>query len=146
MLVGEKVCQSDSCNGQEHQRLSNAKQNWQQCRVSNNAEASKVQRRDQKQSELQQQMHHVEHLFNNFGCFSIADAVEIVNGEGCSADAVGSGSANNNTDAEIQRELQYGCSVDSGSVNNNTVAVVAQQLVDNMSNINSVEDDVMKSW
>jgi len=33
-------------------------------------------------------MHHAEHLFNNFGCFPVADAVAAVIGEGCSADKV----------------------------------------------------------
>ena len=33
-------------------------------------------------------MHHAEHLFSNFGCFFVVDAVAAVNGEGCSADAI----------------------------------------------------------
>ena len=33
-------------------------------------------------------MHRAEHLFSNFGCFSVADAVVAAVGEGCSTDAV----------------------------------------------------------
>jgi len=33
-------------------------------------------------------MHHAEHLFSNFGCFSVADAVAVAVGEGCSANAM----------------------------------------------------------
>jgi len=33
-------------------------------------------------------MHHAEHLFSNFGCFSIVDAIATAVGEGCNTDAV----------------------------------------------------------
>lgn len=33
-------------------------------------------------------MHHVEHLFSNFGFFSVVDAMATAVGEGCSAGAV----------------------------------------------------------
>eukprot|EP00253_Pinus_taeda_P024990 PITA_24990 len=45
---------------------------------------------------------------------------------GCSAGTVGSGNANSSTDAAIQRELQYRCSIGSGSVKrSNTVTATA---------------------
>ena len=34
------------------------------------------------------EMHHIEHLFSNFGCFSVANTVAAAIGEGCSVDAV----------------------------------------------------------
>jgi len=68
-------------------------------------------------------MDHTEHLFNNLGCFSVADAATTIVGEGCS---VGSGSASSSTDAELERELQYGCNVDSGRANSSTDAAFAQ--------------------
>lgn len=47
-------------------------------------------------------MHHTEHQFSNLGCFSIVDAVAAAVGEGCSADAVGSGSTSSSTDVELR--------------------------------------------
>jgi len=45
-------------------------------------------------------------------------------------------------DAEFERELQYGCSVDSASVNSSTDAAFAQSLMDKISDISSAEGDV----
>ena len=58
-------------------------------------------------------MHHVEHLFSNFGCFSIVDVVATVVGEGCSADAV-MAVVRPWVVARMQRELSYRCSSGSG--------------------------------
>jgi len=54
--------------------------------------------------------------------FSVVDGVEAIV---CSAVAVGSANASSSTDAEFQRELQYGCSVDSSKVNSSANASFA---------------------
>ena len=52
------------------------------------------------------------------------------------------GSASGSTNAEIQREFQYECSIDNGGVSNGTDAAFVQWLVDIMSDISSAEGDV----
>lgn len=72
-------------------------------------------------------MHHTEHQFSNLGCSSVVDVVVVTIGEGCSADAIGSGSTSSNTDASLRGI----CSTDA-------VLTLARSVVVQMQHLHSI--------
>jgi len=76
-------------------------------------------------------MHHVEHLFSNYGCFSVDAAATAVVGEGCSADAVLAVAGPAAAQMQHLRGLQCRCSVGSGRASSSTDVAFVQYLVGN---------------
>ena len=71
-------------------------------------------------------MHHTEHLFSNFGCFFVVEAIATAVGEGCSVDAALALAGPAATQMQHLQGLQYICSVGSGRVSSSTNAAFAQ--------------------